>query len=122
MENFIGEFVFNTQYLGTTLFIFFILFCVYKWFKDNPAHTFEEKMHSCCVENFDNKWLTRGAVVCIIGFVLTFMWNPIKTVTPKMSAIEYRERSQIVVPDRVIVETLTLEETQTKLNNKLENK
>lgn len=109
------NFVISTQNLGTTAFVFFILTCVYLWYKNNKHIFTDENYLEDEKINFDNKWLIRAGIAAIIGFVLVYVYNPIKVVQPTMDVVEAREKQQIVVPEKVEVKTETLEEAQKKL-------
>lgn len=97
------EYTFSTQMLGTLLFFLTLGVLCFLGYKKKNVNYYK-----------------MSAFLLFLGFIFTFVWNPIKLDSPKMSTIEYYEKEEIVVPERVVVETQTLEQKQNKLEIKLE--
>lgn len=112
-----GEFAFSTQNLGTTSFIFLCVYLLYRFYKNNKDVFFGDSD-----DKIDYKNLKQCGIVLIVGWVLIMLYNPIKTTQPKMSDIEYRESTPMVVPERIQVKTESLEDKQNKLASKVDNK
>lgn len=109
----------STQYLGHIILYICLGFSLYKWFTGNAkefSNAFNGKK-----TNYNHKWLQIASSLCIITLLYS-LYSPIKTVMPKMSTLEKRERAEIVVPPKVTVEVETLEQAQEKLENKLDSK
>ena len=99
------EYTFSTQMLGTLLFLIVVLLQLYLgYIKSNNLYY-------------------KGAVaLLLLGITLTYVWNPVKLVSPKMSDIEYQEKPVIVVPTKIKVNIETLEQKQNELEIKLKEK
>lgn len=99
------EYTFSTQMLGTLLFFVAIVLQLYLGYKKKK-----------------NSFYKSAGILLFLGFVFTYIWNPVKLDSPRMSDIEYQEQEQIIVPEKVTVETQTLEQKQNKLEKKVEEK
>lgn len=102
------EVTFSTQMLGTLLFFLSLGGMTYK------TYVSEKKLKS--------NWFKGFIITVTAGFIITYIWNPVKLVTPNMSDIEYQEKKVLVVPPKVVVGTKTLEQEQQILVNKAEEK
>lgn len=66
---------------------------------------------------------TKFRIVLVILALVIFLINPVRFKQEGMSKIERRaNKTQIILPDRIIIEKKSFEEKQTSEMNKLKNK
>lgn len=99
------EYTFSTQMLGTSIFFTVVMLLLYLGYKKK-----------------NKSYYKASGVILVLGFIFTYIWNPVKLDSPKMSDIEYQEQIQIIVPKKVVVKTQTLEQKQNNLEDKVEEK
>lgn len=96
------DITYSTQMLGTVFFVIILAFLVYKGFMTRSV-----------------KYYKASGILLAVGFIITYVWNPVKVVSPPIENYEALYKVDIVVPDKVVVEVDTLEDKQVELENKL---